>query len=123
MVTAQETASAKCFLKLRWIDTTFPQKIREEKRKIPSTGNIAEQTKDLDLEKLAVELERGDTVYGMLDAAPESFPININAIFLNQISFERIDSLCWTKYDAQADETKERPKAGLVTVSGCISNP
>ena len=66
------------------------------------------------LEKMAVELEEGDMVYGMLDAAPDSFPINIDSIFLNQISAERITSLCWTKYDK---------KAGLVSVSGCESNP
>ena len=53
-------------------------------------------------------------VYGMLDAAPDSFPINIDSIFLNQISAERITSLCWTMYDKEA---------GLVSVSGCESNP
>ena len=69
------------------------------------------------LEKMAVELEMGVyTVYGqsMLDAAPDSFPINIDAIFLNQISSERISSLGWTKYDKAA---------GIVSVSGCESNP
>ena len=50
----------------------------------------------------------------MLDAAPDSFPINIDAIFKNQISAERIASLCWIKYDNDA---------GLVSVSGCESNP
>ena len=50
----------------------------------------------------------------MLDAAPESFPINIDFIFKNQISSERIGSLCWTKFDQEA---------GLVSVSGCKSNP
>ena len=50
----------------------------------------------------------------MLDAAPDSLPINIDSIFLNQISSERIGSLCWTKFDQ---------KAGLVSVSGCKSNP
>ena len=53
-------------------------------------------------------------VYGMVDAAPDSFPINIDAIFLNQISAERISSLCWTSYDK---------KAGLVSVSGCAVEP
>ena len=43
---------------------------------------------------MAVELERGDTVYGMLDAAPDSLSINIDSIFLNQISAERIGGLC-----------------------------
>ena len=66
------------------------------------------------LERLAVDLETGGMVYGMVDAAPDSFPINIDAIFHNQISSERIGSLCWTKYD------KEK---GLVSVSGCKSNP
>ena len=66
------------------------------------------------LEKLAVDLETGGTVYGMVDAAPDSFPINIDAIFHNQISSERIGSLCWTKYDK---------KKGVVSVSGCKSNP
>ena len=108
------TASAKCFLKLHWIDKTFLGEIRAEKRKVPSTGKDAEQTKDLDLEKLAVDLEEGAMVYGMLDAAPDSFPINIDAIFFNQISAERMASMCWTKFDK---------KTGLVSVSGCKSNP
>eukprot|EP00964_Phaeocystis_antarctica_P112760 scaffold76867_cov69-Phaeocystis_antarctica.AAC.4 len=68
---------------------------------------------------MAVELERGDMVYGMLDAAPDSFPINIDSIFLNQVSAERIGGLCWTKYDKEADETKGRPEGGLVSVRGC----
>ena len=66
------------------------------------------------LEKMAVELEEGDMVYGMLDAAPDSLPINIDSIFLNQISAERIGGLCWTKYDKGA---------GLISVSGRESNP
>ena len=53
-------------------------------------------------------------VYGMLDAAPDSFPINIDAIFFNQISAERMASMCWTKFEK---------KTGLVSVSGCKSNP
>ena len=113
VVTAQETACAKCFLKIHWEDDDFPEKIRAEKRSL-STGKDAEQTKDLDLEKLAVDLEMGGLVYGMLDAAPDSFPINIDSIFLNQISSERIASLCWTKYDEDT---------GIVSVSGCESNP
>ena len=68
----------------------------------------------MQLEKMVVQLERGDMVYDMVDAAPDSFPINIDAIFKNQISSERIASLCWTSYD------KEK---GLVSVSGCRSNP
>ena len=119
MVTAQETASAKCFLKLHWIDAAFPDKIRAEQRTLIKSLEPAQQTKDLDLEKMAVDLEAGELVYGMLDAAPDSFPINIDAIFSNQISAERIGGLCWTKYDAEADEAKGRPKAGLVSVSGC----
>ena len=66
------------------------------------------------LEKMVVELEEGDMVYGMLDAAPDSLPINIDSIFLNQISAERIGGLCWTKYDQEK---------GVVSVSGCQSNP
>ena len=76
VVTAQETASAKCFLKIHWQDPDFPQKIRDEKRSLIN-GKGAEQTKDLDLEKLAVDLEKGDLVYGMVDAAPHSFPVNM----------------------------------------------
>ena len=112
VATEKETASAKCFLKIHWEDDDFPNKIRAEKRKVPSTGDVAEQTKDLDLEKLAVDLEEGYHVYGMVDAAPDSFPINIDSIFLNQLSAERIASLCWTKYDKDA---------GLVSVSGAGS--
>jgi len=111
VVTAQETASAKCFLKIHWQDPDFPKKIRDEKRFL-STKKGAEQTKDLDLEKLAVDLEKGRLVYGMVDAAPDSFPVNIKEIFLNQISSERIDSLCWTMY-----------KKGVVSVSGCAAEP
>ena len=44
----------------------------------------------------------------MLDAAPDSLPINIDSIFLNQISSERISSLCWIKYNKR-----------VVSVSGC----
>ena len=113
VVTAQETACAKCFLKIHWEDDDFPEKIRAEKRSL-STGKDAEQTKDLDLEKLAVDLEMGGLVYGMLDAAPDSFPINIDSIFLNQISSERIASLCWTRYDK---------REGIVSVSGCAVEP
>ena len=112
VVTAQETASAKCFLKIHWQDPDFPQKIRNEKRFLIN-GKGAEQTKDLDLETLAVDLEKGKPVYGMVDAASDSFPVNINEIFLNQISSERIGSLCWTQY-----------KKGVVSVSGCAQpNP
>ena len=63
---------------------------------------------------MAAELERGDMVYGMLDAAPDSLPINIDSIFLNQISAERIGGLCWTSYDM---------KKGVVSVSGCAVEP
>ena len=111
--TAQETASAKCYLKIHWIDEAFPDKIREEKRSL-STGKFAEQSKDLDFEKLAKDLEEGEMVYGMVDAAPDSFPVNIDSIFSNQRSAERIASLCWISYDK---------KKGLVSVSGCESNP
>ena len=111
VLTAQETASAKCWLKIHWQDGAFPDKIRAEKRPL-SNGDVAEQTKDLDLEKLAVDLKKGGEVYGMVDAATDSFPVNINAIFLNQICSERIASLCWTKYDE---------KKGVVSVSGCQS--
>ena len=90
----QESACAKCFLKLHWIDPTFLDKIRAE-----------------DLEKMARELKRGDTVYAMLDAAPDSLPINIDSIFLNQISAERIGGMCWTEYDE---------KKGLVSVSCAV---
>ena len=114
VTTVQETACAKCFLKIHWQDDDFLTKIRDEKRKLPNTDNFAEQSKDLDLEKLAVDLETGGLVYGMVDVAPDSFPINIDAIFLNQISAERISSLCWTKYDKDA---------GLVSVSGCAVDP
>ena len=100
-----------CFLKLHWIDPTFLDKIRAEQRKlIDRPDEVAQHTKDLDLEKMARELKRGDTVYGMLDAAPDSLPINIDSIFLNQISAERIGGMCWTKYDE---------KKTLVSVSGC----
>ena len=95
VVTAQETASAKCFLKIHWEDDAFPEKIRGEKLKLLS-GTVAETDINMKLEKMAVELEKGDLVYGMLDAAPDSFPINIDSIFLNQISSERIGGLCWT---------------------------
>ena len=110
VVTTQETASAKCFLKIHWQDKDFPNKIRAEKL-LP---DAAASRKDMKLEKLAVDLEDGGMVYGMLDAAPDSFPINIDSIFLNQISSERIGGLCWTKYDE---------KTGVVSVSGCPSNP
>ena len=66
------------------------------------------------LERLAVDLEKGEMVYGMLDAAPDSFPINIDSIFKNQISSERIGSLCWTEYNQ---------KKGIVSVSGCTVEP
>ena len=66
------------------------------------------------LEKMAVDLERGGRVCGMIDAASDSFPIYIDAIFLNQRSAERITSHCWTKYDEAA---------GIVSVSGCESSP
>ena len=111
VVTAQETASAKCFLKIHWQDPTFIDKIRAEQRHLIN-GARAEQTEDLDLEKLVVGLKEGDLVYGMVDAAPDSFPVNINEIFLNQISSERIGSLCWTQY-----------KKGVVSVSGCAAEP
>ena len=109
------------YLKLHWLDTNFPEKIRAEQRTlIDPRCERAQQTKDLDLEKMAVELERGDVVYGVLDAAPGSFPINVDLIFLNQISAERIASLCWIKYDEEArDETRGQPEGGLVSVSGC----
>ena len=113
VVTAQETASAKCFLKIHWQDPDFPQTIRNEKR-VLSNCQGAEQTKDLDLEKLAVDMECDGLAYGMVNAAPDSFPVNINEIFLNQISSERIDSLCWTQYDE---------KKGVVSVSGCAAEP
>ena len=114
VVTAQETASAKCFLKLHWIDAAFPDKIRAEQRTLIKSLEPAQQTKDLDLEKMAVDLEAGELVYGMLDAAPDSFPINIDSIFSNQISAERIGGLCWTKYDEDT---------GVVSVSGCAVEP
>ena len=66
------------------------------------------------LEKLAVGLEAGDRVHGMIDAASDSFPINIDRIFQNQISSERISSFCWTKYDKVE---------GVVSVSGCTVEP
>ena len=113
VVTTQETASAKCYLKIHWQDPTFIDKIRAEQRHLIN-GARAEQTEDLDLEKLVVGLKEGDLVYGMVDAAPDSFPVNINEIFLNQISSERIDSLCWTQYDE---------KKGVVSVSGCAAEP
>ena len=114
VVTAQETASAKCFLKIHWQDAAFIQKIRNKKRRFPGSLEFAEQSKELDLETLAVALENGELVYGMVDAAPDSFPVNIKEIFLNQISSERIDSLCWTQYDE---------KKGVVSVSGCAAEP
>ena len=98
VVTAQETASAKCFLKFHWQDKDFLDKVRGEKRFFLN-GEKAEQTKDLDLEKLAVDLEDGEMVYGMVDAAPDSFPLNIDEIFLNQITAERMASLCWTMFN------------------------
>ena len=106
VVTTQETASAKCFLKIHWQDKDFPEKIRAEKL-LPDEAGSRE---DMKLEKMAVGLEKGELVYGMLDAAPDSFPINIDAIFLNQISSERISGLCWNSYD------KEK---GVDSVSGC----
>ena len=112
VVTAQETASAKCFLKIHWQDDHFLAKIRDEKRRFPGSLEFAELSKDLDLETRAVGLERGDLVYGMVDA--DSFPVNIDSIFSNQRSAERIASLCWISYDK---------KKGLVSVSGCESNP
>jgi len=114
VVTAQETASAKCFLKIHWQDPDFIDKIRNEKRRFPGSLECAEQSKELDLETLAVALEKGGLVYGMVDAAPDSFPVNIDEIFLNQISSERIGSLCWTMYDE---------KKGVVSVSGCAAEP
>ena len=108
VVTAQETASAKCFLKFHWQDKDFLHKVRGEKRSF-FNGEKAEQTKDLDLEKLAVDLEDGGMVYGMVDAAPDSFPLNIEEIFLNQMSAERMASLCWTMFNKNT---------GVVSVSG-----
>ena len=68
------------------------------------------------LEKMAVDLEKGGVVYGMVDAASDSFPVNIDTMFSNQRSAERISSLCWTKYDKNAVCGDEK---GLVSVSGC----
>ena len=113
VVTAQETASAKCFLKIHWQDDDFLAKIRDEKLRL-STGQVAETDRNMKLEKLAVGLEAGDRVYGKIDAASDSFPINIDRIFQNQISSERISSFCWTAYDK--DE-------GVVSVSGCAVEP
>ena len=107
VVTTQETASAKCFLKIHWQDPVFLDKIRAEK--LSETSR-----KDMQLEKMAVDLEEGDLVYGMLDAAPDSFPINIDSIFLNQISSERIGGLCWNSYNKEE---------GVVSVSGCAVEP
>ena len=109
VTTVQETASAKCFLKIHWQDDDFPEKIRAEKL-LPEAAS----REDMKLEKMAVGLENGDLVYGMLDAAPDSFPINIDSIFLNQISSNRIGGLCWTKYDKDS---------GVVSVSGCAVEP
>ena len=117
VVTAQETASAKCFLKIHWQDPTFIDKIRAEQlvgrpNPNPNKGEMVNIELNMKLEKLALDLENGELVYGMVDAAPDSFPVNINEIFLNQISSERIDSLCWTMY-----------KKGVVSVSGCAAEP
>ena len=98
---------------MHWQDSDFPAKIRAEKLHL-STGEIAETDLNMRLEKQAVDLEKGGRVYGMLDAATDSFPINIDSIFVNQISSERIGGLCWNSYN------KEK---GVVSVSGCQSNP
>ena len=111
VVTTQETASAKCYLKIHWQDPTFIDKIRAEQlvghKGEGHKGEMVNIELNMKLEKLALDLENGELVYGMVDAAPDSFPVNINEIFLNQISSERIDSLCWTMY-----------KKGVVSVSG-----
>ena len=118
VVTTQETASAKCYLKIHWQDPTFIDKIRAEQlvghKGEGHKGEMVNIELNMKLEKLALDLENGELVYGMVDAAPDSFPVNIKEIFLNQISSERIDSLCWTQYD------KEK---GVVSVSGCAAEP
>ena len=98
VVTAQETASAKCFLKFHWQDKDFLTKVRAEKLE-PSSDGFAEIESNLKLERLAVDLAKGGMVYGMVDATADHFPLNIDAIFANQISAERFSSLGWTKYD------------------------
>jgi len=108
VVTAQETASAKCFLKFHWQDAVFLDKIRDEKLARLGGEGFAEIESNLKLERLAVDLAKGEMVYGMVDATADHFPINIDAIFANQISAERLSSLGWTKYD------KEK---GVVSVS------
>jgi hypothetical protein len=113
VVTAQETASAKCFLKIHWQDPDFIDKIRAEQL-VGDKGEMVNIEPNLKLRKLEVDLKKGELVYGMVDAAPDSFPVNIKEIFLNQISSERIDSLCWTRYDMQK---------GVVSVSGCAAEP
>ena len=61
VVTTQETARAKCFLKIHWQDNAFPEKIRDEKL-LPDEAASRE---DLKLEKMAVDLEKGGMVYGI----------------------------------------------------------
>eukprot|EP00321_Phaeocystis_globosa_P006633 CAMPEP_0118830536 /NCGR_PEP_ID=MMETSP1162-20130426/27731_1 /TAXON_ID=33656 /ORGANISM="Phaeocystis Sp, Strain CCMP2710" /LENGTH=476 /DNA_ID=CAMNT_0006761877 /DNA_START=20 /DNA_END=1450 /DNA_ORIENTATION=+ len=101
VVTAQETASAKCFLKFHWQDAVFLDKIRDEKLARLGGEGFAEIESNLKLERLAVDLAKGEMVYGMVDATADHFPINIDAIFANQISAERLSSLGWTKYDKE----------------------
>ena len=110
VVTTQETASATCYLKIHWQDKDFLKKVRDEKL-LPEEAASRE---DMKLEKMAVDLEKGNTVYSMVDAVPDSFPINIDLIFKNQISSERIASLCWTSYD------KDK---GVFSVSGWAVEP
>ena len=98
VVTAQETASAKCFLKFHWQDKDFLTKVRAEKLE-PSSDGCAEIESNLKLERLAVDLAKGGMVYGMVDATADHFPLNIDAIFANQISAERFSSLGWIKYN------------------------
>ena len=102
VATEKETASAKCFLRIHWQDIGF-------------LAGIGDWTAGGNLEALRRSLDGGDQVYGMVGAtSKDSCPFNIDVIFLNQISAERIDSLCWTKYDKQK---------GLVSVSACAIKP
>ena len=111
--TSQETASAKCFIMMHWHDNDFLNKIRAEML-VGKSNEYLETDGNMKLENLAQELDEGQPVYGMVDAAPLSFPINIDSMFLNQISAERIDGICWTKYDI---------RQGVVSVSGCAVEP
>ena len=67
----------------------------------------------MDANVLADHLAEGKRQQDLLnDAASKdpsgTFPVNIDSMFLNQLSAERISSLCWTSYDAKNNRVSVR---------------